>query len=554
MELNNQNDIDKLIESFKESNPDYNNIYKNPPVESIIEEVQKYDYDHSTYTEQAQIRRYNSYIENRISSNNNIFYWPNIESPFFTDEEVEEFRDYYSKSGEESYHDYFDENMTAYIASGSNKTTKSYGSKIIDLQNQIKNSDSQDEIDSLKQNILDLGWNPEVDYTAESQIMARNRFISLMSEKMCKVDIFDITPLVEETNDQISFSEANIRSMFPISLVFVKGESFVTPIISAVTHSDFSHAALALDGDFTKLYSFNFYNNIRPGGGFSLESYKNYPKDKRFAVYTFFVNKEDYDKLSAKLQYLLNNIKNTIYSSINLVLFPFKNIKFNSPFSMICSQFVDACMKMINIDITSVDSSKVSPGYLYTSAVKNAKIYKIFDGFVKDFNENKVRAYLKKISTKAKLIKSESVNYIEPVIVATEAREFPIKVNKDGDVLLTNPFPDFDSEYMASHKLLMQYDKNNNIEPMKYELSRLYYMNYILEKRLYHNKFLINKEKNMKTRARVLNDFNKYIKVVLKAEPNFNFAKYYEQSPFYPHTVEVKGTTINSIKNILKYI
>ena len=79
-------------------------------------------------------------------------------------------------------------------------------------------------------------------------------------------------------------------------------------------------------------------------------------------------------------------------------------------------------------------------------------------------------------------------------------------------------------------------------------------MNYILEKRLYHNKYLSQKEKNMKTRARVLNDFNKYMKMVLKEEPDFNFGAYYEASPFYAHTVEVKGSTISKLKDIINCI
>ena len=113
---------------------------------------------------------------------------------------------------------------------------------------------------------------------------------------------------------------------------------------------------------------------------------------------------------------------------------------------------------------------------------------------------------------------------------------------------------DFDAEYMASHKLLIQYEKSNNIQAMKYELARLYYMNYILERKIYHNKFLSNKEKNIKTRARILNDFNKYIKFILKAEPDFNFGEYYKDSIFYPHTVEIKKNTIHSLKNIISYI
>ena len=79
-------------------------------------------------------------------------------------------------------------------------------------------------------------------------------------------------------------------------------------------------------------------------------------------------------------------------------------------------------------------------------------------------------------------------------------------------------------------------------------------MNYILEKKIYHNTILNNKEKNIKTRARILNDFNKYLKVVLKKNSNFNFSKYYEDTPFYPHTVEIKASTISNLKNVITSI
>ena len=66
----------------------------------------------------------------------------------------------------------------------------------------------------------------------------------------------------------------------------------------------------------------------------------------------------------------------------------------------------------------------------------------------------------------------------------------------------------------------MQYDKINNSEGMKYELARLYYMNYLLEKKIYSNKYKKKKDANIKVRARILNDFNKYMKSLLKINPN----------------------------------
>ena len=79
-------------------------------------------------------------------------------------------------------------------------------------------------------------------------------------------------------------------------------------------------------------------------------------------------------------------------------------------------------------------------------------------------------------------------------------------------------------------------------------------MNYKLEKKIYSNKYRKNKEANVKVRARILNDFNKYMKVVLKKDPGFNFAAYYETSPFYANTIEINKGTIKGVKSLINYI
>ena len=523
MDVKQQLTIEELIESFKLSHP-----------KSISIEENLSDYD------KEKVRN-----------------WPSIECPFFTDEEIDQLKDYYNESSTESYHDYFDENTSTILNSNPllspSHNKISYSQRVIQLQDKMYSTINPEEIDAIKQNLVDIGWNPEIKYTPESQAMARERFINLTTQRLPKIDMVDIQPLIERVESIDYMNESNTERLYPVSIILIQEDSFISGPISSFTNSDFTHSALALDGNFDRLYSFNFFNNIKFGGGFSLENMKNFPKENRLGIYSFFVKKEDYDKISNKLQEYLLNIKNTTYSLAGLLLFPFDKIKFNVSNSMICSQFVDYIMKMTNSDITNIDSSKVSPAKLYNSSVNNARIYKTYDGKVKDFDSKKAKKLLDKLSRTAKTVNENTINnYIAPVVV--EARKANIEVRDNGDVLLTNPFVDFDAEYMASHKLLMQYYKSNNIEAMKYELARLYYMNYILGKKLYHNKFLMNKEKNIKTRARVLNDFNKYIKVVLKAEQNFNFGEYYEQSPFYPHTVEVTGSTVNAVKDVFKYI
>lgn len=517
------NTIEEMIKSFKENNIDDINIQKEDTQES------------------------------------NTFFWPFIESPFFTDIEIEQLKNYYSESStEESYHKYFNYNESDTTITDANKlNTPSYSTKILDLQNQLNSTDDESLKDKIKQSMVDIGWNPEIDYTAASQKAARSRFINLMNEKMCNVNFINISSFIEVYNDELdSITESIHSSMHPVSIVLVRGDGPLATVIGGVTNSDYTHSALALDGDFTKLYSYNFDNKLKFGGGFSLESVKNYPKENKLSIFTFFINDDNYNKLQNTLQELLNNIKNTTYAVSTFLTYPFKHINFNYSNKMICSQFVDSCMKLVNIDITNKNSSKISPADLYNSSVTKANVYKTYTGKVKDFNFEKTKKYLMRLSKNAKPYNNESTDFIgsDVIPILVEARKIPIEIKDNGDVLLTNPIPNFDSEYMNSHKLLMQYDKVKNIEGMKYELARLYYMNYILEKKIYSNNFLNNKTKNIKTRARVLNDFNKYIKVVLEKDPNFNFASYYEESPFYANTVEVKGSTMNKLKDIINYI
>lgn len=518
------------------------------------------------------------------------FKWPYSVAPYFTEEEILQFKNYYHESddSEPRAHDkkieiYEDElkktndpdeihrikdilyslgwndDHVSFMMEGeaTNFNPRTWNKKLVTLLTKLREEDDPEKIGEIKQEIISLGWNPEVDYTAENMVMAKKRIERIYQEKYSITEL-NIQSLIEDYNMYEPINEnaknANIK---PIHIVLVRGDNLFSGVISKITNGDFSHSAICIDNDFNRLYSFNMDKSAVNyfTGGFSLESIKEYPQDKRLAVFSFFVKDEDYKKISEKLQSLLLNSKSTSYSFANVFTFPFKNIKINMGNAMICSQFVDSILKLCNVDVTNIDSSKVSPNLLYKKSINNPKVYKIFDGYVKDFNAKKSQAYIERMAKRAKPAFTESnifTDYIYPVVL--EAKKSAIEFNDNGDLLLTNKFINFDSEYSASHKLLLQYEKVNNLNGIKYELARLYYMNYILEKRLYHKRYLRNKDKNIKTRARVLNDFNKYLKLLLKKEPNFNFAEYYENSVFYAHTVEIKNSTLLKLKEIISGI
>lgn len=112
---------------------------------------------------------------------------------------------------------------------------------------------------------------------------------------------------------------------------------------------------------------------------------------------------------------------------------------------------------------------------------------------------------------------------------------------------------DYEAEYQKTHKLLLAYSKASNTEGMKYELSKLWFLNQLLERDIYANK---NAVANSKCRSRVLNDFNTYINEVLKDDKSFNFTEYYNASPFSNAVTKIKGSTlrytVDFVKQVLK--
>lgn len=119
--------------------------------------------------------------------------------------------------------------------------------------------------------------------------------------------------------------------------------------------------------------------------------------------------------------------------------------------------------------------------------------------------------------------------------------------NRKGDLFINNFLKkkDYQSQYMEAHRLLVEYDKSNNIDGMKYELAKLYFLaTKIQEDLIVAKRDKTNTKKLTDIRARVLNDFHKYIKVVLKNDKHFNFSNYYQRSEFSDDSIVIKSPTL----------
>lgn len=102
----------------------------------------------------------------------------------------------------------------------------------------------------------------------------------------------------------------------------------------------------------------------------------------------------------------------------------------------------------------------------------------------------------------------------------------------------------YQATYMESHRLLMEYDRAKNIEAMKYELAKMYYLNLKIAEDLTKQDRTKKDKELVKIRARVLNDFHKYLKVVLKGDKQFNFSNYYQRSEFCDDSFVITAPTL----------
>lgn len=102
----------------------------------------------------------------------------------------------------------------------------------------------------------------------------------------------------------------------------------------------------------------------------------------------------------------------------------------------------------------------------------------------------------------------------------------------------------YQATYMESHRLLMEYDRAKNIEAMKYELAKMYYINLKITEDLTKQDRTKKDKELVKIRARVLNDFHKYLKVVLKNDRQFNFSNYYQRSEFCDDSFVITAPTL----------
>jgi len=420
--------------------------------------------------------------------------------------------------------------------------------------------------------LLEMGWNPAVKVTRESMKHAVNRHVNWFNEHRVNIiDLYNNIKLNEGVIESLNES-SNVmkrlyaeKDIYPVFIILSYTGTLFGKLERVVRKVHYTHAGLALDYDINQIYTFTRGKiHGKKQNGFGIESLDSYVQSYKYSlvdVLCIFVDGKTYNKIKETVQYFVDNRNRSKYSIVNLlnVLAGRKTVTKQEKVSMICSQFTDFILKTVNINLTKKPSNLVEPND-FEIVSKNPKVYRIFDGYAVRYNKRTAAAYIKLLLKKELrdqiLIQNNNFNLeesaiinnmIEPEYTLIFESKLPVKVNSKGDITIKQ-YKTLEEEYQESHKILEGYG-NTNIEGIKQELAKLFYINTILEKKI---KYMKSKNETYKKainlRARILNDFKKYFKIVSKQDSTFDFGSYYENSEYGSYTID--GQTLKNVGKI----
>ena len=466
--------------------------------------------------------------------------------------------------------------------------TKKYYDTIVKLSSQYQKTKNE----VIEEQLIKLGWNPVVPVNGETIKYAREKQIKWLNENE-KCTIIDLSKInLSLTDELISETDNNIdmSKLEPIYIVLSYSGTLFGKVITAYKKCTYSHAGLALDPTLNEIYSFSIKS--KAVNGFVVESLDDY-HDKNgnanILVMALFINAEMKEKIKENIEYYIKNQDKTKYSIKNIIRIVF-NKTTNSAHSleMVCSQFVDNILKLSGLDITGKSSNLVAPEDLVKPAT-GINIFALFEGKKSNYDwkvvQDKVNVLKKKMNfnrliakTPQKLIADLRENLLEvfrltsedkrienilremreyitikPSIVSIHEMKSPIGFNKDGGLYI-KVNNDLQSEYNEAHKLLSMYNESNLVG-IKNELARLFYLNSIIENKLKK----VKKEKHPDTykelidlRARILNDYTTYFKLVKTIEKDFDFMEYMKNSDYYNKYLVIDDNTLKFSGSYIK--
>ena len=425
-----------------------------------------------------------------------------------------------------------------------------YNTSVNKLLNQLRSDIDNEEV---KSHLEEFGIIPFL-ITSDKVI---NRVEVIMNENTRNFKFIDITSTPYHYTEAINEEEkfANVPSAIVVYHI-AEGISKSRVAFSLNLESPNKELYSLQNGDIHKIVSLEMLTD-------DLDIDNTY-----ITVYYLPINSTIQERISKKIDYMTTNMQcpkknylRDIYNSLGDKEPTIGN------FRLFYYNFINLILSFN----TDEDPSELEVDGVLKKLFNNENIYTyiLYRGRVEEFE------YSKAVSKILSMINMERNNEIDEthvnegflpymkLQVFNEYAKLPVEFDKDGNIFIRKKEKiDFAAEFQECHRMLIEYNKVKNYDALKYYVAKLWYMNIIIEKKLYTEK----KSKELtdklpyyyKTRAHILSDFHKYIEIILGNEPEFNFKEYYETTPFDKSVIKIsKGyvkTLWDYISKILSFL
>lgn len=255
----------------------------------------------------------------------------------------------------------------------------------------------------LKNEIINLGWNPEIPFNEEA--------ITRVKNMRHKLHIFTEVDAEEYIRNIHTFNEATYNQLkdkiVPVFICLFKGKALHSRGIELYTGSEWSHAAMSFDSSMKQMYTFNMNPKVTSDGvskGFTIESIEAYWKidpSIKFKVHALFVTKEQKIMMEDAIKWYVTHQNETKYSFKTIINIALKRVSdFDSEYAnkteMVCSQFVYTILAIADFKTkVTKDASLVSPGDLDTSI--DDRLYSMFIGGIGLYSSKKIDRMVRQI-------------------------------------------------------------------------------------------------------------------------------------------------------------
>ncbi len=387
------------------------------------------------------------------------------------------------------------------------------------------------------------GWNPNLPFNERSFKGARSRVINYMNE-FYNPTVVDVTSFTE-TGD-INISDPDDKSTFAAH-----------GVICLIDTGSAKYITFRPQAEYWYSRDLNLINSksIEPDQHVTIYMITVPENVKRF-IHTKMVDDGDSNRTEFLNTFLPTDNEKVICAKFLAGLAKFVNgevIPGAKVYKIFDNEWGQFRLPEIERVVIDLKSDKPSIGKLLTACTVGEAAMNL--------HENHSIAYLKNMRivadhSEGQKVLEEMKDLVTVQIAITEAKQIPVRINDKG-VIVDLPTV-IEEEYQTIHKSLLVYDEKGDYEAMKDSLAHLWYLNLLCERKITKWKDKEKKQQQLKIsrdlRARILNDFKKYLKKVVENDPEFDFVVYFKKSRWNDKTIFIDAQTIKYTGKIIAAI